>query len=687
MQSHTPLQYVKGVGPKLKKPLDRLGLYTVYDCLYLFPRQYEDRRHLPRLINLQVGKIQTVVVLIEKIEEKKIKKGLSILECHIADQSGRGIATWFNQPFLKKVLKPYTQLLIKGKVDRTLFKDGVQIKVSETEVLRTAADIKEAIGKIIPKYSLTNGLYQHQMRAILKEILDTKIFFVEENFSDELRDKLNLFTIRQALTQLHRPEDEGSYQKAKYRIVFEEFLYYQLQLGRKRLLHDMEAIAEPLLTMSEYVDVYLNTVPYSLTKAQNRAIEDVKKDIQKKIPMNRLLQGDVGSGKTDVAIIALLLAVSSQKTGAIMAPTEILAMQHYIKLSRLLSSLNIDVVLLKGKMKVKEKREALTHIQSKPCIVVGTHALIQDTVLFHELGLVVIDEQHKFGVMQRLKLKKEISPHCLFMTATPIPRTFMLTAFGDLDKSIIDELPPGRLPAKTFFIKGDNAEKAYEKCRESLQLGRQLYVVFPLVEESEKLDLISAEEGFESIKDIYPDFKVGIIHGRLKSDEKTAVMAAFKKGETDILVATTVIEVGLDVPNATMMIIHHAERFGLSQLHQLRGRIGRGTQQSECFLIGVPKTDNGIKRIKAMVETTDGFKLAEYDLQIRGPGDMLGTRQAGLPDFHLGDIVRDEKILIIARHVATALLKEDPLLSDSKHAKIRTHLDGIKNRLMEDALN
>jgi ATP-dependent DNA helicase RecG len=403
--------------------------------------------------------------------------------------------------------------------------------------------------------------------------------------------------------------------------------------------------------------------------------------------MNRLIQGDVGSGKTDVAVAALLMAIGSEKTGALMAPTEILATQHFLKIKKALEPLGISVYLLKGKMKAAEKRETIEGIQKGPCIIIGTHALIEDPVMIENLGLVVVDEQHRFGVIQRLKIKKAQTPHCVFMTATPIPRTFMLTSFGDLDKTIIGELPPGRVPPTTFYMKESNVRKSYEHCRLQLAQGFQLYIVYPLVKESEKIDLQSAMEGFEEAKNIYKEFNVGLIHGKMSPDEKRTVMSQFKDNEIQVLVATTVIEVGIDVPNATMMIIHHAERFGLSQLHQLRGRIGRGGNESQCFLIAAPKTDTGKQRLKAMVNTTDGFELAETDLKIRGPGDMLGTKQSGLPDFKCGDIVRDESILLTARKVAKSLLDSDPKLDKPEHLGLKRAVESSESIVTEETLN
>ena len=431
---------------------------------------------------------------------------------------------------------------------------------------------------------------------------------------------------------------------------------------------DKLSISGPILT------AYLNSLSYTYTDAQARCIDEIKQDLQKEKPMNRILQGDVGAGKTEVAINTLLCAIESGKKGAIMAPTQILAEQHFYKFQRYLAPLEIPILLVKGKMRKKEKEIVLAKLKEDcPLIVVGTHALIEDDIVINGLSVAVIDEQHRFGVMQRMKLySKGIAPHCLYMTATPIPRSFMLTCFGDLDKSIMDMLPSGRIPPKTYFAKPVHINKVFNETRKELEKGHQVFIVYPLVEESEKLDLQSAIEAQEHIQqDIYPDYVVGLLHGRMSSQEKTDIMDQFKENKIHVLVSTTVIEVGIDIPNATTMIIQHAERFGLSQLHQLRGRIGRSTLESRCYLIAEPKTDTGKKRIQAMVETTDGFKIAEYDLMIRGPGDMLGTRQAGLPDFKCADLIKDEAILLKARKVAFTLLKDDPKLSAREHYWIK----------------
>lgn len=687
MQLDSSVQFLKNVGPKLSKLFLKLGVFTIEDLLYLLPRSYEDRRNLPRISECEPDKINTVVGLIESVEERKVKQKLSVLEARLTDQSGVLTAVWFNQAYLKKVLKPYSQILVKGKVEFNLFQKVKQMQVSDTEILRTAEDIRENVGRIVPAYPLTQGLYQYQIRKAISTALEEVLKLVPDYLPAYLTRQMNLLSAQDALRAVHRPKSDVDLQKGRFRIAFEEFLIYQIRLLQKRLDRQTLNNAPILERAPEILHAYITSLPYTLTNAQLGAIKDIQDDVSTASPMNRLIQGDVGSGKTDVAVAALLMAVGSKKTGALMAPTEILATQHYIKIKKALEDLGVGVYLLKGKMKVAEKRETLAGIQAGPCIIIGTHALIEEPVMIENLGLVVVDEQHRFGVIQRLKIKKDQTPHCVFMTATPIPRTFMLTSFGDLDKTIIGELPPGRVPPTTFYIKESNIRKAYEHCRLNLNQGFQLYIVYPLVKESEKIDLQSAMEGFEEAKEIFKEFSVGLIHGKMSSDDKKMVMTQFKENHIQVLVATTVIEVGIDVPNATMMIIHHAERFGLSQLHQLRGRIGRGGNESQCFLIASPKTDTGKQRLKAMVTTTDGFELAEIDLKIRGPGDMLGTKQSGLPDFKCGDIVKDESILLTARKVAKTLLESDPNLAKSEHLGLKRAVEYADSIVMEETLN
>ena len=683
------VQYIKGVGPAIGQLLNKLGLYTLKDCLVFFPREYDDRRTLPRVKEVECGDNVTLVLTIESLSDKKIKKGLHVIEAVTFDSSDWMKAVWFNQPYLLKVLKPGLKVLVKGKVETNLFTYMPQINVSETELLRSSDDLKKNTGVIIPVYNLTAGLYQSQMREIIKQAFFVGKSLIDDAVSDVIKKEYNLMDLLPAITEIHYPTSVENYKKARYRIVFDEFFFYQLRLENQRLHHKNIAKTAPLIGSNMLISRYYQLLPYTLTNAQARVIEEIMADLKKPVAMNRLIQGDVGSGKTDVAIVTLLAAIEAGKNGVLMAPTEILATQHYLKIKELLDSLGIPCTLLKGKMKKQEKQAALDIIEATdPCIIIGTHSLIEHYVALSNCGVIIIDEQHRFGVMQRIKLQdKAHNPHCLFMTATPIPRSYMLTCFGDLDKSIIDELPPGRIRPKTSLVSEEFLPQVYQQCAKRLQLGEQLYIVYPLVEESEKVDLKSAVEGFESIKIIFKDYTVALIHGRMKPEEKKSIMHDFKENKAQILVSTTVIEVGVDIPNATIMMIQDADRFGLSQLHQLRGRIGRGGKPSFCFLVSKSNSEQAKKRFKAITDTSDGFKIAEYDLEIRGPGDILGTRQAGIPQFQLADLLRDEQVLLLARKVAKHVLATDPKLESSMYQSLKRQLNSVSDTIIGKHLN
>ena len=671
----TPLQYFKGVGPSTAKQLQKLSLETCRDLLYYFPRQYDDRRQLHSINQLTETETVAFVGTIQSIEETRPRKKMSILKCRLSDHTGSIVGIWFNQAYLKKLFEKGKKVFIKGKFERTLYNPEGQVSVSEFEVLTSTGC--QTIGRVVPVYSLIPGLYQTKLRALIWNAVHTKLSGLKDPLPGTLKKELNLIPLEKAISAMHFPSTLEDYQQARYRLVFDEFFYFQLSIAQKQQALKSNLNAYPLETQGDYIQQHLEKLPYTLTGAQQRVVGDIQRDVQKSSAMNRLIQGDVGSGKTDVAILALLFAIQTGKKGVMMAPTEILADQHFYKLSRDLASLGIPVYLLKSKIKKKEKDQILKAVSEPgPALIVGTHALIQDQVKIVDIGLVVVDEQHRFGVDQRLALReKAYQPHCLFMTATPIPRSLMLTSFGDLDKSTIDEMPPGRTPPETVYMKPSSLHKVYTYCQQIIQKGQQVYIVFPLIEESEKLDLEAAIDNYEQLKSQeFNHCEVGLIHGRLPAKEKVEIMDRFKSGEIQVLVSTTVIEVGIDVPNATVMVIHHAERFGLSQLHQLRGRVGRGATTSTCFLISTPKTDTAKERVKAMVDSSDGFKLAQVDLMLRGPGDMLGKRQSGLPDFQLAHLVNDEKILLAARVKAFEISKSDPQLNNEEHREIKSQM-------------
>lgn len=669
------IHYLKGVGPGLAKRFVLLGVRSVKALFYYFPRAYDDRRKVPLISQLVLGENQRCRGVITLVEETKTPKTrVSIVRALIKDSTGYIVALWFNQPFVKAKLKKGQLIYVRGKVDKNAYTQEVQLSVTDYELLEFE-DIKNK--KVVPLYALGTGLTQSKFRESVSQAFQSHVSLLVETFSDSFRQAYKLMPLIEAVKELHFPSEKQRFHQARKRIVFEELFYFQLSLAFMKMDRRQRLKAVPLATRGPLINAYTQYIPYELTKAQQRVIHEIYQDLKRPIAMNRLLQGDVGSGKTDVAVFSLLAALESGLSGSLLAPTQILAEQHYAKLLPFFESLHIPVVLLKGRMRKKERENMMALLQEPtPKVIVGTHALLEETVPLSNVGVAVIDEQHRFGVKQRMTFKtKGNTPHCLFMTATPIPRSFMLTTFGDLDKSIIDELPPGRKPQKTELVPPFRSQHMYQRCLHHLKDGHQMYVVYPLIEESKKIDLKAAVDGAEFLQQqVFPTFKVGLLHGKMKSAEKTEVMAQFKRNDIQILVSTTVIEVGVDVPNASLMIINHAERFGLSQLHQLRGRIGRGrTGDPHCFLVSDAKNEVSQARLDAFVSTTDGFKIAEFDLKFRGPGDMLGTRQSGLPDFKLADLVMDEKILISARNAAFKLVHEDPLLAN--HPVIKKKYD------------
>jgi ATP-dependent DNA helicase RecG len=692
-----PIQFVKGVGPRRAKLLNKIGIYTVQDALFTFPRRYEDRRKIEKIAYLRPGDAFQTVYGVVKIGDVTTtsQKRRKIFELIIGDSTGNLTAKWFNQVFLKKIFKPGMQVVLSGKITMNRY-GGVEMIQPEYEILDQAESDEELLhtGRIVPIYPLTERLYQKDMRKVMKRVVDTYAAAVEEELPENILQANHLMPLGQAISRLHFPDNADDVHllnretsPAHRRLIFDEFLLLELGMGLKRQ-HIMTHETGIAFQFEGHLERRLRELlPFDLTAAQNRVIEHIQKDMRSSHPMNRLLQGDVGSGKTVVALIALLSAIEAGYQCALMVPTEILAEQHFRKTEEFLEQLNvhlddaqkINACLLSGGLKKKVRDDLLLQIERGNIhLVVGTHALIQHDVTFHHLGFIVIDEQHKFGVMQRASLKaKGYQPDVLIMTATPIPRTLSLTVYGDLDVSILDELPPGRTPVTTKRFYEKNRSMAYQLIRREVDQGRQVYIVYPLVEESEKLDLKAATEMSEHLSaDVFPNYRVGLVHGRMKPEEKDEQMNAFKRHELDILVSTTVLEVGIDVPNATVMLIEHAERFGLSQLHQLRGRVGRGSKKSFCLLMtAYPISNDARRRLDAMVETTDGFLIAERDLEIRGPGEFFGTKQSGLPDLRVANLVRDVQILERARHEAFSLLQQDPKLNFPQHRAIRAALE------------
>ncbi len=687
----TRMQFIKGVGPKLSELLEKRGVATVEDAIYLLPHRYEDRRELVPIVRLRPGQSQVFSGSVIMAETVTTKGGRRVFEAVVRDESGSITFKWFNANavWMKRTWKIGRLGVFTGEVSQF----GYQREVHHPDVewLEPGQDVQAVLaadpvnfGRIVPVYPLTEGLSQKIMRRVMKEVLDNFVNSIQELVPVAILNRLDFPGLQQSLRSVHLPPLEARLDDlnqgltpAHRAIAFDEFFFWELGLAlKKRGVTLEEGIA--FQVTHRYTKQLAKMLPFELTSAQRRVLTEIKNDMMAPHPMHRLVQGDVGSGKTLVALMAALVAVENGYQVAIMAPTEILAEQHWHTIHRWCAELGIESVLITSGMKGKVKSAVLERVADGSAqIVIGTHAVIQDKVEFARLGLGIIDEQHRFGVLQRGILKKKgISPDILVMTATPIPRTLAMTLFGDLSLSVIDELPPGRTPVETRIFFESRRSLAYDIIREDVGKRHQAYVIYPLVEETEKSDLKAATQMAEHLeKDVFPDLRIGLLHGRLSPEEKEAVMGSFKARELDILVATTVIEVGIDVPNATVMVIEHAERFGLSQLHQLRGRVGRGGAKSRCILLTPGKlSEDGEKRLRVMEATTDGFRIAEADLEIRGPGDFLGTRQSGMPDFRVANILRDGKILEQARQAAFELLEQDLDLSSPGNAHLREEL-------------
>ncbi|MCW5943148.1 MAG: ATP-dependent DNA helicase RecG [Fimbriimonadaceae bacterium] len=694
----TEVQFLKGVGPRSAGVLAKLGLLTVGDVLYYLPRRHEDRRHLPPIALLQPGTHATVRGRLGEVGARPTRGGMSIVTAQLWDSSGSVTLLWFNQPWMRqKLARVEGEVVAYGHVKQANW--GFEIHSPEWETIEEGEDAEE-FARLIPVYPLSEGVPQKLVRRAAQSAVEQYLKYVVDPLPREVFELARLPPLAWALRNIHRPESETHWDKARRRLVFEEFLYLQLALAMRRAeTHQEIGIAFPISslththgtsgTLFEDEDAPVETtaddegplwaevhrmLPFTLTGDQRRVIGEVWRDMESPHPMNRLVQGDVGSGKTAVAACAMLAAVRCGYQAAMMAPTEILAEQHATNLRRLFDPLGIEVALLVGKQTAALKRKQRDRTASGEArIAVGTHALIQEGVGFAKLGLVIVDEQHRFGVLQRAALREKGlgNPDTLVMTATPIPRTLTMTLYGDLDLSIIREMPPGRKPIKTHWRPPHERAEVYDAVRKLIENGRQAYFVCPLVGESEKLTVQAAEDLYYRLgKLVYPDLRVGLLHGQMKTKEKEEAMETFRRGDLDVLVSTTVIEVGVDVPNATVMVIEDANRFGLAQLHQLRGRVGRGDAQSYCVLIADATTDDARVRMQVMTETTDGFRIAEEDLQLRGPGELAGTKQSGNLDFKIADLTTDGEMLEVARQAAIRLVSDDPALSRPEHARM-----------------
>ncbi|HEX2437463.1 MAG TPA: ATP-dependent DNA helicase RecG [Methylomirabilota bacterium] len=668
----TPLQYLKGVGPERAKLLARKELETVEDALFFLPIRHEDRTHLTPLREIRVGEVVTTSGTVAGISPPPPGRNRAPLVLLVRDASGYGTATLFGRGWLTRVLQRGQRLILHGKGAR--FKDKITLQVQDWELVESDDDEPIHVGALVPVYSTTEGLPQRALRALQWRLVEAHAREIVETLPEALRRRRGLPGLSDAVRGAHFPRDEPERQTAMRRLAYEDFLLLQLGLAilRSRTTREQGIAMRPPGTL---VARLREALPWSLTAAQQRVWGEIRHDMAAPYPMHRLLQGDVGSGKTIVAALAVLTAVEAGYQAAVMAPTEILAEQHFMTLRHLLEPLGVPVTLLTSALRARQRTERRTAVAAGEVgCVIGTHALVQERVEFRKLGLVVVDEQHRFGVNQRARLKaKGEHPDVLVMTATPIPRTLALTVYGDLDVSVLDELPPGRKPVVTAARTESRRPQIYAFLREQVAAGRQIYVVYPLIEESEAIDLKAATDMAAHLqKDIFSDLVVGLLHGRLAFEDKDAIMQRFKAGEIHVLVSTTVIEVGIDVANASVMLIEHAERFGLSQLHQLRGRVGRGPWKSYCILLTAGKLgEDAERRVQAMVETNDGFKIAEVDLQLRGPGEFFGTRQSGLPEFRVADLLRDAALLEEARRDAQAIIAGDPELRQAEHRGLR----------------
>lgn len=681
LKPSSPVQYLKGVGPAKAELFAKLGISTVMDLLRYYPRAYIDRTTIGTISSLAPAQNCTVMGTVVGFQIRATRDGRKDFVMVLSDDTGTIECIWFNQPFLQRVFKVGQAVVVSGEVG---YYKGKQLKNPVYEIL--AKEDQELIhtGRIVPSYRLTAELSQKVLRTTVKRTIDACLPLIRESLPQHVINRRKLLSLHEALRQIHFPNDLQCQQKARERLAFEEFFYFQLLLARRKRRVQEPSRALAFSTNGSLFTRFLQSLPFALTDAQRRVLEEMKTDLSSRRVMNRLLEGDVGCGKTVVALAASLIVADNGCQVAFMAPTEILAEQHFATASRLLKDFDVNVSALCGKTPSRKREKILKETAAGDTqILIGTHALIQEQVQFPRLGLIIVDEQHRFGVLQRATLiGKGIFPHVLVMTATPIPRTLAMTLYGDLDVSIIDEMPPGRRKIITKAVVEGERAKVYEFLAKKVREGRQAYVVYPLVEESEKVEqLMAATEMAQELSrhPILRGVRIGLMHGKMKTGEKEETMKRFKSGEIDVLVSTTVIEVGIDVSNASVMIVESPDRYGLSQLHQLRGRVGRGCHESYCILIKDREIgEDASRRLGILANCDDGFKIAEADLAIRGPGEFLGTRQHGLPEFQIADLLRDGALLSIARREAFLLLENDPELAHPENGPARRALNELK---------
>lgn len=654
-----PLENIDiGIDAKNLKKLEKLGIKSIADMLYYFPRAYDDRTNIKKIGELRGEEYVVLKATLMTVTAPPTRSGLKMVKATATDGSGIIELVWFQMPYLRKTLKIGEEYIFIGQVKR-----GYIFQIVNPEFKLSSNQKRLDEGEILPIYSSSKELPQNSLRKLMEKMLNTTLAVIEENIPEEIIKKYKLMGRKEALREIHFPKNSKNLEEAKRRFAVEELLVLEMGILQKRFEVDNQNIARyHLEDKKTLVKAYLSSLPFELTNAQKRVITEIYKDLANGRVVNRLVQGDVGSGKTAVSMVLLLYMLENSYQGVLMAPTEILAVQHYLSVKDKFEKLGVRVELLTGSFTGKKKQRLLEDIANGDVgIVIGTHALIEESVVFHRLGMIIIDEQHRFGVLQRKALRdKGVLANLVVMSATPIPRSLALSIYGDLDVSVIDELPPGRKPIRTKWIATDEEiETMYDFIDKKLSQGRQAYFIAPLIEESEKLSAKSTAELMEEVEKFLPNYKIGVLHGKMKNSEKDEIMSRFKNKELDILVSTTVIEVGVDVPNSSIIVINNAERFGLSALHQLRGRVGRGQYQSYCFLVS--KTDNATSkaRLQVMEETQDGFKIAEEDLRLRKSGEIFGTRQSGLSDLKFVDIVHDVKTIKLVKDICYEYLKEN----------------------------
>jgi ATP-dependent DNA helicase RecG len=689
-----PMQFIKGVGPRKAILLEKLRVTSIEECLYFLPFRFEDRTKFKKISQAVPGEYATLTGQVLSSGTIFMGRRKRVFEVIVQDETGIIRAKWFrfNETFMKGKFPTGQKVILSGKP--TINKrSGLDIIHPDIEKVSGENTSSLEIGKIVPVYHVTDGLHLKSMRTIINNVLDKYLHLAEEFLPDNIIQRHNFMPRSEAIAKSHFPPEGSSLEEldnfktlAQRRLVFEELFLIQLALAYRKNRTREEHTGVAFKTRGKLIKQFVKLLPFKLTGAQKKVLGEIMKDLEKTKPMNRLIQGDVGSGKTIVALTALLTAVDNGTQSALMVPTEILAEQHFLNIRFFCEQLGIEIKLVTSALKGKERKFHFEEIQSgKTQIVVGTHSLIQGDIKFKKLGLAIIDEQHRFGVMQREAIgKKGDQPHLIIMTATPIPRSLALTLYGDMDVSLLDESPPGRQEISTNLFFENQREQAYTIMEKQLKQGRQAFVVCPLIDESESIDLKAAVTVCDLIQEKFPNFTACLIHGKLKKEERQSIMSRFLNKEIQVLVSTTVIEVGIDIPNATVMIIEHAERFGLAQLHQLRGRVGRGKYSSHCLLMAYhPISNEGRARMKAMQNSGDGFVIAEEDLKIRGPGDFMGTRQSGIPLLKIANLLRDIQVLETARNEAFQLIEKDPYITDFKHQPLNKALKRFLGNYME----